>query len=128
MAKRPFCVPFQRGSMCSYAGYVLSDAEEQQCFAEGSLQMHADRWDGGHEWKPNKPFKTTLFYDGFARGRSSAGFRFKDADGHVYWMFMTDLDDAIRTGAAPLQLSGTFEFAKRGANYGVRLVELENDA
>lgn len=123
MAKRQFCVPFHNGSMQPYVGYTLSDEEEKEYFNSGSIMSHTSSWYGGDEWRPNKPFECTLQYEGFSRGRSSAGFAFKDQDGHSYWMFMTDMDDLIRAGARPLEVRGTFEFVKRGQNYGIKFLE-----
>lgn len=122
MSKKQICVPFRNGSMQPYVGYTITDDEERTCFEAGSVVSHTNSWHGGDEWRPNIPFENVLHYEGFARGRSSAGFTFKDSEGHTYWMFMKDMDDLIRSGAKPLTVCGTFEFVKRGQNYGVRLL------
>ena len=121
--KKRICVPFDKnGSLVTYAGQ-LSLEEEEECLRDGILHKNQESWYGGETWKPNFTFETTLHYTGFGRGRSSAGFTFEDEEGHSYWMFMTDMDDMIKGGVAPLCVKGTFGFAKRGQNYGIKLLE-----
>lgn len=71
---------------------------------------------------PNVPFKDTLYYDGFYRGRSAAGMIFRNDAGQVFTVFMTDMDKFI-----PLmergKITAEFIFCKRGKNYGVTLWE-----
>lgn len=71
---------------------------------------------------PNVPFKDTLYYDGFYRGRSAAGMVFRNAAGQVFTVFLTDMDKFI-----PLMEKGKvtaeFIFCKRGKNYGVTLCD-----
>jgi hypothetical protein len=71
-----------------------------------------------------KPFKAHLTYTGCGRGRSAIHFYFEDLETRIkYQMFLTDMDDVISRGLAPLSLRGTWEVVKRGSNYGVRMVE-----
>ena len=126
MAKKPFCVPFCNGEHQDYVGYVLSEEEERLCFEQGFFVSPRPFWNGAVEWRPNTPFSTTLSYEGYARGRSSAVFCYKDPDGNRYQMFMTDMDAVILSGSTPISLTGTFEFVKRGMNYGVKLLSLSN--
>ena len=76
----------------------------------------------GPEWRDNKPFNASLCYDGYGRGRSSAVIYFKDMKGTRYSVFMSDFDKI-----APLMvggvIEGTFEFVKKGSNYGLQLME-----
>lgn len=37
-------------------------------------------------------------------------------------MFLSDLEDVIARGSAPLSLTGRFAFVKRGQNYGIKLL------
>ena len=122
MANKKRCIPFENGNPVEYTGYDLTDDEVEQCYQNGSYRRDTDRYMGRYEWRPNLPFRAVLSYDGYARGRSSAGFVFKDENGHRYWMFMTDIDAAIRAGVQPLEIRGEFEFVKRGQNYGVRFI------
>ena len=70
----------------------------------------------------NKPFKDTLKYYEYYRGRSAAGAVFTNEVGQIFTVFMTDLDKFI-----PLMekgvITGTFIYCKRGRNYGITLYE-----
>lgn len=81
-----------------------------------------ERTEEGPEWRPVEPFAKTLQYTGFARGYSAAYFLWKDADGHTYPMFLTDMDAVLKTGLSPTALIGLWIVCKRGQNYGIRLV------
>lgn len=72
------------------------------------------------EWRPNAPFRDTLTFDTYSRGRSAAYFHFKRSDGTGVCMFLTDIEAAIPHMVAG-KLTGTFRFTKRGQNYGVQL-------
>lgn len=73
-------------------------------------------------WRENTPFYAKFKFDHFERGRSAAHAIFlEDRSGRRFQMFMTDLSDAmvhIRQGF----LEGDFVFAKRGSNYGLKLI------
>lgn len=115
MKKR--CIPFSsNGEMYEFVGYDLNDEEAERCYEHKKLIK------GNVVWRPNKPFESTLYYDRFLHGRSSAKFCYRDAEGEKYWMFMTDMDDVIRKGVCPLELRGTFEYVKRGMNYGIKML------
>lgn len=77
-------------------------------------------------WETNKPFKTTLVFKRFERGRSAAHAIYAKGD-DPQWevtIFLSDLEDVIAQGFAPLYLTGHFEFVKRGQNYGVKLIDI----
>jgi hypothetical protein len=72
----------------------------------------------------NHEFKAELKFTGFQRGRSAAHARYEKVDdpGWTATMFLTDLKSVIEDGFAPLYLSGTFCFTKRGTNYGIKFL------
>lgn len=78
--------------------------------------------------RPVVDFEGTLRVDGLTRGQSAARFNLVDATtGLRYEMFMTDMVDACQRGVAPGGLiSGRWTVAKRGRNYGIRLVAVED--
>lgn len=120
---KQMCVPFfDNGNLAEWTGYVLSQEEEAKCYANGFYQSNVGNWHDSYIWKPNVQFKTTLFYVGYGRGRSSIKFEFKDSDGKKFYMFATDLDALIKQGIVINEINGTFEFIKRGQNYGIRFV------
>ncbi|WP_316196608.1 hypothetical protein [Bradyrhizobium sp. SZCCHNS3053] len=74
------------------------------------------------EWRDNARFTAVLKYQGQARGRSAAYFIFADPDGHEVTFFMKDFE-ALVPHLNKGVVIGTFEFTKRGQNYGCQLVE-----
>lgn len=72
----------------------------------------------------NLPWKDTLTYDGYYRGRSAAGATFRNDLGQRFTVFMTDFDKFI-----PLMVNGKIEgkfiYCKRGSNYGVTFYDGE---
>lgn len=76
-----------------------------------------------YQWADNLPFHATLDFVRFERGRSAAHAIYARADDPSWEasMFLSDLGAVIERGLAPLRLKGTFEFVKRGQNYGVKL-------
>lgn len=74
-----------------------------------------------YDWRPNEPFTATMTMYGMSRGRSAAYFHWTDSEGHRFPMFMKDLGDLLR--AATLvrgTITGRWDVAKRGENYGLR--------
>lgn len=77
-------------------------------------------------WEDNVPFKATLVFKRFERGRSAAHaiyVKYDDPSWEVT-MFLSDLEDVIASAFVPLHLTGHFEFVKRGQNYGVKLIDI----
>jgi len=68
--------------------------------------------------RDNSKFSDTLEFTGISRGRSSVKFHFKRANGCKVEMFATDFEQLMLAGE--LKISGSFDFCKRGSNYGVR--------
>lgn len=118
------CIPFTKdGDLVEYVGYLLNDEEESKCYASGFYQSDDGNWKDRFVWKPNVQFRTTLFYDGYSRGRSSIKFDFTNPNGKRFSMFATDLDAMIKQGVPIKEIYGIFEFVKRGQNYGIRFVK-----
>lgn len=73
-------------------------------------------------WRENEPFYAKLKFESFERGRSAAHAIFRDSKSSArYPMFLTDISAAmeeLRSGF----LEGDFMFAKRGSNYGLKLI------
>jgi len=84
---------------------------------DGNQLHYPESWKIGLHWRKNEPFTDTLTYDTYSRGRSAAYFNFKRSDGTELVMFMTDFEKVV-----PLMINGkvtgTFQFIKRGQNYG----------
>jgi hypothetical protein len=78
-------------------------------------------------WKENHEFTDTLEIVGFSRGRSAANFNFKSTtNGMEYNTFMTDVLSIISKSVIDHGVvTGTWTFVKRGANYGIKLVDSE---
>jgi hypothetical protein len=99
---------------------------------DGNQQHYAESWwvrnpDGtngraGPEWRDNVPFQSTLTYAGYSRGRSAAYLDFTDANGKSVVVFMKDFEGMV-PHMVKGQVTGTFQFTKRGMNYGCQLVE-----
>lgn len=101
---------------------------------KGSLQHYPQGWWVVHPptgertftgpyWRDPRPFRAVLVYEGYARGRSAAYFMWRHATtGARYPMFMTDLDEMLRTRTIPIQgVHATWIECKRGQNYGIRV-------
>lgn len=79
------------------------------------------------EWRPNDPFPASLFYKTWQRGRSAVRVIWEDIDGNTYPMFMKDMDTLLTNGRIDSDqgavVHGEWWVVKRGANYGIALVE-----
>lgn len=73
------------------------------------------------DWRPIEPFRATLVYAGYARGRSAAYFYWKDvATGISYPMFMSGMDQVMDSGFVEgNRITGRFTVVKKGQNYGL---------
>jgi len=101
-----------KGSLLSYVLYVPSEP----CIDEQK----------NIEWVENRVFEDTLTYTGYARGRSSAVLCFEGRNGEKYDMFMTDVDDLLKTkDIIDRKVTAKWTYCKRGQNYGIRLVDSE---
>lgn len=89
-------------------------------FGTGERELHQPHW------RVPAPFRAVLVYEGYARGRSAAYFMWRHSiTGTRYPMFMTDLDEMLRTRTIPLQgVHATWIECKRGQNYGIRVATI----
>jgi hypothetical protein len=78
----------------------------------------------GEIWEDNDPFWTSLRFEGFSRGRSSAVFLWVSDEDRQYQMFMTDMDRLIKNVNIMTGKTDRLEWiiSKRGTNYGISLV------
>lgn len=74
------------------------------------------------DWRENSQFEDTLTFTGFSRGRSAAYATFKRRDGTNCTMFLAELEAAMRSMDVGI-VQGVFTWCKRGANFGIKLVE-----
>ena len=91
-------------------------------FDKNGQQPYPWEYAEGFRWVDNHGFDATLTFDGYYRGRSAGGFRFKD-NLYTYYMFMKDIDQLIKGRVLEYgKVTGTWTFIKRGMNYGIKLV------
>jgi len=83
----------------------------------------------------NTVFSDVLTFKGYGRGRSSAVFYFHSNKFNAQvQMFMSDMTGILQnylgesavTSQGPLMLKGHFTFVKKGQNYGIKYVPLED--
>jgi hypothetical protein len=77
------------------------------------------------EWRDNYVFHDTLIVEEFRRGRSAAKFLLRSESGQKYEMFMSDMLEMVQKAEliAYGHIEGDWTFAKKGSNYGVKLVK-----
>lgn len=78
-------------------------------------------------WRDNEPFRATVEFKRFERGRSAAHAIYVKHDDPSWeaTMFLTDFTDVVERGLAPKHLSGRFVHVKRGSNYGIKLLLID---
>lgn len=113
--------------MLDYVYNDITDDEKEICRRNGVVIR--DNGLSCMMFTPNCEFSDTMIFDGFSRGRSSVKAHFvSETTGRKYEMFVSDLGDAIRAdGLHNARIDGKFTFTKRGQNYGVKLVEANDD-
>lgn len=90
-------------------------------------------WDGGNydEERENYEFEADLYIAGYSRGCSSAVMLlvpYKDRGKRIYdvkvkyQVFMSDIEDIVKEMVKG-RIKATFTWVKKGANYGLKLVE-----
>ncbi len=126
--KQKLFIPFDdKGNLLSYVYNSMTDDEKEICQREG----HVDRDNGSRviTFVTNYEFSDTMTFDGFSRGRSSVKAHFtSEATGKKYEMFISDFEDAIKTGEfREGRIEGKFTFVKKGENYGLALVGGKSD-
>ncbi len=117
-----------------YTSNSLSDNEESRTPVD--IYIHDPKQEryviqkGYFEWQDNFIFEAILLPDGYYRGRSAAGFTFRDAQtGALMTMRLQKLSELIEAVAANDGrvvvtgggFKGTYTFFKQGANYTIGL-------
>lgn len=124
--KKELFVPFKKnGDMLDYSYYGLSQEEEQKCKEEGRFEkIHGNYIE---VFVPNFEFEDTLVFTHFSRGRSSVKAHFRSKYTEVrYEMFISDFEDVLKHNRiGNSHIRGKFTFVKKGANYGVKLCDME---
>lgn len=88
------------------------------------LAEYAGFGESRYDWRPNDPFEATLTLDHLERGRSAARFWFVDEEGTRYPVFGQGLVDMLAQVTLDHgTVRGRWIAVKRGANYGIELVE-----
>ncbi|WP_217181628.1 hypothetical protein [Streptomyces sp. AC495_CC817] len=88
------------------------------------LAEYAGLNESRYDWRPNEPFEATLTLERLERGRSAARFWFVDERGTRYPFFGQGLVDMLsRVILDHGRVRGTWIAVKRGANYGLELLE-----
>ena len=85
----------------------------------------------GYDWRgqckdgrKNFIFDATMYLTGQSRGRSSIKFHFKAGiEGKEYEMFATDFAEMVKHHNVSGGITGQWCFRKRGANFGLVLIE-----
>jgi hypothetical protein len=84
--------------------------------------------DGGGWVTWQMPWYAELILDGSTSGRSAKYLNLVDDDGKNYPMFVTDLVQGIQKGTLEVsggKFKGWWTGSKRGANYGIKTVGLD---
>jgi len=97
---KKYQIPFKNGNLVNYCTYPVEH----------------------YEWVDNYEFEAKMEFVEIRRGRSAAGFIFRDKDkGKEYYAFMKTMQE-IFTGASAILngvVEGRWSFVKRGPNYGL---------
>lgn len=86
-------------------------------------------WTSGYSndyvaWRDNEPFEATVTFTGMTAGYSAKYLTVVDEAGKSYPMFVKDALGVLQVGTvANGKCTGTWVCQKRGANYGLKLVE-----
>lgn len=119
MTKGKYQIPFDgEGNQQHYPQHYYPRGEKDE-FLRDELGRAVSK---EPEWRDNAPFETTLKFEHYERGRSAAYFIFKRSEGGEVTVFLTDFTDMVPFMNGGF-ISGTFEFTKRGMNYGCKLVK-----
>lgn len=121
MAKKLICFPFIDGNLQEYTAYHLDDSERERVY-NGEKIISTTYTDKVIEWRKNEEVELTLHYEWYSRGRSSVMFYWTDDNGHVYPMFIKDVDELLRQDVGTSSIHAIFTYVKRGANYGIKFV------
>lgn len=117
--KKTWMVPFDsEGNMVVYV-----DARAQWRWQNGKPFEYGEE---GLTFKDNFVWPDTLKIVDYSRGRSSAIFILKSIrTERKYFVFMKDMMEILKYSELGM-ITGIFTFAKRGTNFGVRRLVLDN--
>lgn len=127
--KGPATVPYD--SEGNLVGYARREGDPLTRYGYDDEGKWGPQPDG--EWRPNDPFRKTLYYVDWEPTSSSSVLLWEDADGHRFRMFMSDahaillegrVGQAFGPGIATSRgcVAGTWRVVKRGSAYGVQRV------
>lgn len=123
MAKKLICFPFIDGSLQEYVAYDLNDSERERVY-NGERIINTTYSKRVIEWRKNEEVELTLHYKEYGRGRSSVTFYWTDDNGHVYPMFIKDMDELLKQNIGVSNIHAIWTYIKRGANYGIKFVKM----
>lgn len=113
--------PERFGSMDSYGnGEDITSEIIDEIYAKGEYVCD---YRPSYVWRPLKEVPMTLTLDHFEQRRAAGIFWLVDADGRRYPMFATEFNRLLDEHLLARVISGTWSAEKRGANYGIRLVD-----
>ena len=121
--KKELFVPFDRnGNMLDWVWHPLTQTEEEICKKDGQFRKE------NCIFVPNFEFEDVLVFTHFSRGRSSVKAHFRSKYTEVkYEMFISDFEDVLKNNRiGNAYVKGKFTFVKKGANYGVKLCDMED--
>lgn len=123
MAKKLICFPFIDGNLQEYVAYDLNDSERERVY-NGERIINTTYSKRVIEWRKNEEVELTLHYKEYGRGRSSVTFYWADDNGHVYPMFIKDMDELLKQNIGVSNIHAIWTYIKRGANYGIKFVKM----
>lgn len=123
MAKKLICFPFIDGNLQEYITYDLNDSERERVY-NGERIINTTYSNRVIEWRKNEEVELTLHYKEYGRGRSSVTFYWADDNGHVYPMFIKDMDELLKQNIGVSNIHAIWTYIKRGANYGIKFVKM----
>ena len=123
MAKKLICFPFIDGNLQEYIAYDLNDSERERVY-NGERIINTTYSNRVIEWRKNEEVELTLHYKEYGRGRSSVTFYWADDNGHVYPMFIKDMDELLKQNIGVSNIHAIWTYIKRGANYGIKFVKM----
>lgn len=103
-----------------------SKTEKEGYIKNGNHDSWTRTWVEPYDFRDNTPFKAKLTMSGYYRGRSAAGYSFKDDKGQEYTMRLRCLEDLLmRSRIVKGVTEGWFAFVKQGSNYSLVLVSCD---
>lgn len=125
-----------KGSPCHLVAFSTRERYFRgQWDAAARLMDYIDDWGKEIHWAWAEDFEAVLAFDGYYRGRSAAGFWWRDTETGVYYpMFMRDAELLLKFGPStagsglaqttgePVRVTATWRFIKRGSNYGIQVL------